>query len=142
MAVKSEVNVSFRTEAFIKAVKDTMREEVEQVALDTAALARESILRGPPRTGEVYTVDGKTETRSAPGEPPKTDGGMLASSITHPRFSVDRLEAIVSAEAPYAADLEQGSSKMAKRPYMVPALNEAMQKHRKRRTRVFRSLIK
>jgi hypothetical protein len=43
--------------------------------------ARETILQGPPRSGEVYERGGKSAQRSAPGEPAKSDTGILQSSL-------------------------------------------------------------
>jgi HK97 gp10 family phage protein len=75
------------------------------------AEAFQSISRG--------SVSGKGHVPSAPGEPPNRDTGVLQahieSKLTGP------LTAEVSSNAPYAAALELGTSKMAARPYMRPA---------------------
>lgn len=56
---------------------------------------------------------------SKPGEPPHRDIGTLQDYILSD--FVSELEAQVTSEAPYAAALEFGTSKMAARPYMRPA---------------------
>jgi len=65
-------------------------------------------------------VSGKSHVPSQPGEPPNQDTGVLANNIE------TTLEAPllvhVSSNAPYAAELEFGTSKMAERPYMRPAV--------------------
>ena len=64
-------------------------------------------------------ISGKGHVPSKPGEPPNQDTGVLASNIetTQP----GPLVVHVSSNAPYSAPLEFGTSKMAARPFMVPA---------------------
>jgi len=64
-------------------------------------------------------ISGKFHVPSAPGQPPKEDTGLLRSSIEVTQTAPLRVE--VSSNAPYAAALEFGTSKMAERPYMRPA---------------------
>ncbi len=76
-----------------------------------AAEAHVSITRG--------SVSGKHHKPSNPGEPPMNDTGFLARQIEVKQTAPLKVE--VSSNAPYAADLEFGTSKMAARPYMAPA---------------------
>lgn len=64
-------------------------------------------------------VSGKGHVPSAPGEPPNNDTGVLANNIETNQVAPLIVE--VSSNAPYAAPLEFGTSKMAARPYMAPA---------------------
>lgn len=64
-------------------------------------------------------VSGRGHVPSAPGQPPKNDTGVLANNIE--TVQVAPLKVEVSSNAPYAAHLEFGTSKMAERPYMRPA---------------------
>lgn len=64
-------------------------------------------------------VSGKGHVPSAPGEPPNADTHLLDRSIEATKTG--RLTAETSANAPYAVDLEVGTSKMAARPFMKPA---------------------
>ena len=64
-------------------------------------------------------VSGKNHVPSKPGEPPNQDTGALANNIE--TNLVAPLHVQVSSNAPYAAHLEFGTSKMAERPYMRPA---------------------
>lgn len=64
-------------------------------------------------------VSGKGHVASLPGEPPNNDTGVLAGNIETVQKSPLLVE--VSSNAPYAAPLELGTSKMAARPYMGPA---------------------
>lgn len=65
-------------------------------------------------------VSGKYHVPSAPGEPPNEDTGVLRTHIETTQPAPLRVE--VSSNAPYAVALEFGTSKMAPRPYMGPAL--------------------
>lgn len=65
-------------------------------------------------------VSGKNHVPSRPGEPPNQDTGVLANNIETVQVTPLRVE--VSSNAPYAAELEFGTSKMAERPYMRPAV--------------------
>lgn len=64
-------------------------------------------------------VSGKNHVPSLPGEPPNNDTGRLAGNIETVQKAPLVVE--VSSNAPYAAPLEFGTSKMAARPYMAPA---------------------
>lgn len=65
------------------------------------------------------SVSGKGHVPSAPGEAPNNDTGVLKGNIE--AVLKEPLVAEVSSNAPYAAALEFGTSKMAERPYMRPA---------------------
>lgn len=65
------------------------------------------------------SVSGKGHVPSRPGEPPNQDTGVLANNIETNQVAPLRVE--VSSNAPYAAALEFGTSRMAERPYMRPA---------------------
>lgn len=65
-------------------------------------------------------VSGKNHVVSAPGQAPNNNDGVLANNIE--ALHVEPLKVVVSSNAPYAAALEFGTSKMAERPYMRPAL--------------------
>lgn len=64
-------------------------------------------------------VSGAGHAPSKPGEPPNEDTGLLRSRIEVHQVAPLRVQ--VSSNAPYAAHLEFGTSKMAERPYMRPA---------------------
>ena len=64
-------------------------------------------------------VSGKGHIPSLPGQPPNEDTGVLRTHIE--TTQVGPLKVEVSSNAPYAAALEFGTSKMAERPYMRPA---------------------
>lgn len=66
------------------------------------------------------SVSGKNHVPSAPGEPPNRDTGVLDTHIETTQVAPLKVE--VSSNAPYAVALEAGTSKMAARPYMGPAV--------------------
>jgi HK97 gp10 family phage protein len=104
-------------------------------AVDAGALmvqgeAQTSILRGP-KTGRVYPLPGgKTHQASAPGEPPASNTGNLASSI-QPNYRIDTertKQTDVVARANYAGFLEEGTSRMDARPFLAKALQKMRKK--------------
>ena len=75
----------------------------------------------------------KTETRyspkrrvvvSAEGKAPNSDLGNLIKGIVHDvkKVGIGKSIGTVRSKAPYSLDLELGTEKMAKRPFMGPAL--------------------
>jgi len=81
-------------------------------------------------------VSGKNHVPSKPGEPPNNDTGGLKNGIetTQPAPLVVH----VTSTAPYALALEKGTSKMAERPYMAPAVA----RKRDEVTRYIRQVVK
>lgn len=65
-------------------------------------------------------VTGKGHVASLPGEPPNQNWGTLGGNIEVNQVAPLRVE--VSSDASYARALEYGTSKMAPRPYMAPAV--------------------
>ena len=98
---------------------------VDAGALIIRGAALKMILHGP-KTGRVYLRDGIAHQASSPGEAPANDTGTLASSI-QPDYAVDttdRKETNVTARAEYAGFLEEGTTRMEKRPFMKRAFDE------------------
>lgn len=60
---------------------------------------------------------------SRPGDPPNTDTGRLVGSV---RWELDTqsLTASVGSNLGYAVDLEFGTSRMAPRPWLAPAVRQ------------------
>jgi len=117
-----------------KRLVDNPQDNVEQLIYRATAMVhsrvQESIQRDP-KTGATY---GKHQA-SAAGEAPATDTGFLVGSITFKKPDVNEAtgEVVgrVIASAPYAAHLEFGTSNIAPRPYMQPALEQNRSKIRK-----------
>jgi len=104
-------------------------------------------------------VSGQNHTPSAPGSAPNNDTGVLANNIETVQvnrlkvqvtssasgsdtdggeFGPGKAAAEVSSNAPYAAALEFGTSRVAARPYMAPAAN----KERKASERIVQQAVK
>lgn len=85
--------------------------------------AVDSILRGSPsgRSYEKYDPR-RTHTASAPNQPPASDTGFLVNNIIWKMAG--KFEAEVQSNAPYSIPLEFGTSKMAARPFLQPALEK------------------
>ena len=90
-------------------------------------------------SGEVYEKYNprRTHKASAAGQPPATDTGFLASNIF---LDIDSngLGADIESRADYSLFLEFGTSKMAARPFMQPALEE----NRPKISRLAKQMIK
>ena len=73
-------------------------------------------------SGRVYRKykPNRTHRASAPGEPPATDTGRIASSVTFAQS--DRFAGTVGSVVAYAAYLEFGTLRIAKRPAWLPAI--------------------
>jgi HK97 gp10 family phage protein len=82
------------------------------------------ILRVAPE-GKPYTRYNPTRTgiASAPGQPPHSDTGELANGINI--REIENGYAVVSS-APYSSYLEYGTKDMEARPFMYPALAQAL----------------
>lgn len=110
-----EFDISSISSAVERAVAVGLKISAEKVKSD----AVKSILNGP-KTGRIYKRNTITHQASAPGEPPANDTGNLARNITATVVSPN--EAIVNSGAAYARHLEYGTTNIAQRPYMRPAL--------------------
>ena len=73
-----------------------------------------------PKSGQLYKRGKKMHRASAPGEAPAVDTGNLVNSFSTARAGRLRYEIDVNAE--YAPHLEFGTSRMAARPFLRPAL--------------------
>lgn len=95
----------YMQDAVIRAIYDAG----EAVRADAQASIREGAVSGPDHVP------------SAPGQPPNADTHNLDLSIDV-RMNASRKTVTVTAMAEYAAALEFGTSRMAARPFMRPAL--------------------
>ncbi len=108
-----------------QAVADEINKAVFASAQKVAAEAKKSIMDGN-KSGRVYKRRSVTHKASAPGEAPASDTGRLVNSIN--AYALKDGEAIAVAgrgTVKYAAMLEFGTSKIAPRPFMFPALEKS-----------------
>ena len=127
MTVSISLSGSKELQAALRKAGDDVRREVSDVVLGTAIELRadvvQSIQRGPA-SGRTYKKSNPTRvhTASAPGQPPMSDTGRLANSVTFDR--VGDLTASVGSTLAYAVHLEYGTSRMAARPFFRPAVEK------------------
>ena len=88
-------------------------------AIDMETDLKKTISSGS-RSGRMYTRGGKQGQRSAPGEPPKTDTGTLASSIRQVSSFMSAEVGSLENVANYGDFLEQGTVNMGERPLFKP----------------------
>jgi len=104
---------------------------VTKACLLVEASAKELITESPA-SGRVYyrgTHHDIEHRASAPGEAPAVDAGMLRRSITHD-ISQDGAQVVgrvgsTITDPPYGSYLEYGTSKMAARPWLGPAIEKS-----------------
>lgn len=109
-------------------VRAAASDAVLATALELRGDVAKSVLRGAGG-GVTYqkTNPKRTHTASAPGDPPATDTGRLASSIEFDQ--IGELTATVGSKLAYAAHLEYGTISMAARPFFRPAVEKITPKY-------------
>lgn len=122
-----KVNV---TDNFLDKLKSTdigSSKEISGALADAALLvegtAKKKVQHGG-RSGRLYKRGRSFHQASAPGEPPKSDTGRLASSITH---ELDFLKADVGTDVYYAQFLEgknTAAQMKGERPFLRTSLEE------------------
>jgi len=102
------------------------RRQAQQDGLEAGARVVETYVKTSMaeggKSGQLYSRGGKSHRASAPGEAPAVDYSNLYNSIQIEEVTPE--QAIVSASAEYAEHLEFGTSRMAARPYLRPAVDE------------------
>jgi HK97 gp10 family phage protein len=87
-------------------------------------LAGQEIELEAERSITAGSISGKNHVPSAPGQPPNADTRLLDSSIETNVVAQNPPTVHVTSNAPYSAALEFGTSRMAERPFMRPALQK------------------
>lgn len=111
MGVKRSGGLGGKIASVVGSMRSELSTAVYAIAAQVEVDAATSITSG--------AVSGKGHVPSKPGEPPNADTHQLDRSI-HVK-TVTPLNALVVADAPHAASMELGTSKVAERPYMRPA---------------------
>lgn len=78
-----------------------------------------------PKSGREYKRSGGVHRASAPGEAPGVDTGNLQNSIQVEFPSP--IKGVLSIGAEYAQFLEEGTDRIAPRPFVAPALKGALE---------------
>lgn len=109
-----------------KRIFPELQVELQAAIVEATEGVRNEVLRliRQPGTGRIYKRRGVTHQASAPGQPPATDTGFLASSV-HTKYDMSALTGIVAIGARYAPFLEYGTSRMSPRPFARLALSNS-----------------
>lgn len=117
----------------IESLKSKAEAETARAVRATAqAIRNDAIIsvKSHLSAGKVYTRGTVKHVASKPGSPPNQDRGTLTRNI---RVTMnDDLTADISSNAPYSEALEFGTSNMAARPFMTPAVEGQRVKHKER----------
>ena len=117
--------VIFDSKEFERAVEAVASRTIRTFVLDT--ISRMKISFAQPKSGRFYKVSrtGRRHQASAPGQAPAVLTGFLTNSIqsAFPKAT----EGIITIGAEYAEYLERGTSRMARRPFVQPALDGALE---------------
>ena len=97
---------------------------LNDIAMDTQQNAVNGIKRGPA-SGRTYKRGTKTHTPSAPGQYPMSDTGRLLSNIEVRQATNVKKVSYVGTNILYGAYLEFGTSRMAKRPWLLRSFRKA-----------------
>lgn len=132
MTVTIRLEGSEQLQRELRRLSDDLREEAGKTVLATAVEMRADIVKSiqsGPASGRTYRKSNptRTHTASAPGQPPMTDTGRLANSITFDRLG--DLTAVVETKVEYSVHLEYGTSRMAARPFFRPAVERMRPKY-------------
>lgn len=121
-----------------KKVNTLLAKAVRVAATETRNVAVKSIVQNSRGGGTVTRYNPqRTINISAPGDPPASDTGFLASNIFL-KFAPNGLSATVESSADYSAALEFGTRHMQARPFLQPALEQG----RKKYERMFAKAVK
>lgn len=107
--------------AISAALKLKLGEVVDKTAHEIEGNAKASLAGS--KSGKVYERRGRSHQASAPGEAPANDYGALGNSIQ--TQNTGQLSRLVSVGAEHGAVLETGGAKVAARPFMGPAAEQA-----------------
>jgi HK97 gp10 family phage protein len=114
------VAVNWNGQSVLERVRTAVQQEIVRQT-EEVRNAAVSLIMDTLKTGRIYRRRGVEHRASAPDEAPASDTGRLVNSI-RTDYRLAELTGIVSASTAYAAYLEYGTSRMAPRPYMRPAL--------------------
>ena len=103
----------------LRQLGDDVADDCEKVVHATALELRTNIVKGyhsGDKLGETYQLYNprRTHQASAPDQPPASDTGRLASSVT---YVTRKMRAVVETLVPYGAWLEWGTQTIAPRPH-------------------------
>ena len=101
--------------------EDHMRKALSSIGADVKKEIVRLIQTGP-KTGRIYTINGRKHQASAPGESPANMTGRLAKGASYRTRNHLEMEVGISSRVGYANYLETGTKKMKPRPYLTRAV--------------------
>ncbi len=122
MSTEVIINLGEATEGQIRPLLEAKLRELKQF-IDEEFTA--------PKSGREYRrPGGGTYRASAPGEPPAIRTGQLRASVSDPQVMKvgSTLVGKITISAPYAEFLERGTSRVAPRPFIQPAVEEILRR--------------
>jgi HK97 gp10 family phage protein len=124
MEVENEAEVRAALRRYGAKFERLLDRAINATALEVISSVRRKIQRGP-KTGIVYEKikPKRTHRASAPGQPPATDMGALASRGNY-YIRRGKMSATIGSNLAYAAYLEFGTRRIKPRPAWVPAVQE------------------
>ena len=129
-SITSKVTRNSKYKSVLSQYTKSTKALVEEAGTMVHRTAIESINEGA-KSGVVYEKYNprRTHRASAAGEPPASDTGFLVNNILL-KFDSDRTAVSVESRANYSSFLEFGTSKLAERPFLKPALDSNKSKIR------------
>lgn len=124
-----------RLDAILSGLDPRGEELIAATARQVQGIVKDSMVSGHGRTYKV-SKSGALHQASAPGEPPAPDIGNLKNSIEATQQR--RLLWWVHDGVEYGLYLELGTSRMAPRPFMVPAVEKIRPQFYKRWAELFK----
>lgn len=110
-----------------KSHSDRLRRMAKQTAREVTRalyLVGQQVELEAERSITAGSVSGKFHVPSLPGEPPNRQTGTLDSNIETTVVAQNPPTVHVTSHAPYSAFLEFGTSRMAARPFLSPAVKK------------------
>ena len=109
----------------IPTLRATLRRRASRLVRDVRdrIVATAKISMTGPKSGRGYRRGNRTHQASAPGEAPAVDTGLLINSIQ--TAEEGDLRAVLGVGAEYGIWLEFGTRRMAPRPFLGPAFEQA-----------------
>lgn len=140
MSVEGLDDVLRKMDQISDKVNDALQDGLMASATMVQSEAVKSIARGV-KSGRTYTRGRITHQASAPGEAPATDTGALIRGFQIEDAFINRNVVFVLNNSDHAEPLEFGTSRIAARPFLFPALEGSRKKIMKEiRSQVERSL--
>lgn len=103
----------------LREISDNVESESVQLLLEAGEMVRQTAMASIREN----TIRGPGHIPSRPGEPPKGDSGVLELGIEVELRASEKTVNVIS-RAPYSAALEFGTSRIAPRPFLAPALRQ------------------